>query len=106
MKQSLNLLEQIIEMAEVQSKELDAFNILRHKASKTLGENAVVFYLKQLRDLLQEEAKSTKTVNLGDKTFSIALGNGWTGSPETHPGIPCIVGDYPLGNFAPYEQTR
>jgi hypothetical protein len=73
MKQSLELLDQIIEMAQAQAKELDQFNLQRHKASRTIGENAVVFYLK----LIQLESQGTATqphVTLQGKTFQVALG--------------------------------
>ena len=96
MKQSTSLLNQIIEMAEVQAKELDAFNLQRHKASKTIGENSVVFYLKQLRELLQEEDKLPKTITVSGKTLSVALGDGSDTSFRADE----------LGNFSPYEQTR
>lgn len=57
MTQSIDLLDQIIEMAQVQAKDLDAYNLMRHKAMKTIGINPVVYNLQQLRELILIESK-------------------------------------------------
>lgn len=76
MKRSLELLNQILEMAEAQSELINKYYMAMHKASLTLGEKAVTFHLKQLRDLIQEEyATNNSRVTLGGKTFTVSLGS-------------------------------
>ncbi len=74
MNTSVVLLEQIIQMAEVQAKQLDAYHLANHKATKTLGENSVVFHLRILKDLLLEEASQPTKVVLAGKVMEVALG--------------------------------
>lgn len=132
MDKSLELLDQIKAMAEWQEKELKEFNLSRHKAARTVGEGALLFHLKILKDLMLNEAQGLEPASksmyspnyiattcglppgafsrwssniqtgivLDDKSYTIAYGvdNGWTGSPETHPGIPCIVVQPPVSH--------
>jgi hypothetical protein len=78
MTRSLELLDQILEMAKAQAKELDDYNILRHKALRTLGENAVVYHLGVLKELITKESSGElpdPTVNLGGKILQVSFGD-------------------------------
>lgn len=78
MNRQLILLDQIIEMAEQQEEELKKYYIMIHKASKTLGDSALLFYLKALKDLIIEENKSVTPatpVVLDGKTYQVAVGD-------------------------------
>lgn len=57
MTRTKELLNQIIEMAKVQAIELDKYNILIHKAMRTVGDNPVVFHLDLLKELIEIESK-------------------------------------------------
>ena len=72
MTKELQLLDQIIEMAEAQQKELNELNLKLHRASKTLGDTALVYYLGVLKELLTSQP--TKTLDLKGKTLTVALG--------------------------------
>lgn len=76
MNRSLILIDQIIEMAKEQDKELCDMYTKLHKSTRTIGDSAVVFYLARLRELLVEESKVEKADDavLNGKTFSIAYG--------------------------------
>jgi hypothetical protein len=71
MNKELILLNQIIEMAEVQEKDLRILNQSRHKSCKTEGEGALLFHLKQLKELLE---LNSKNVSLGGKDLTISFG--------------------------------
>lgn len=76
MNQSLTLLNQIIEMAEAQEIELKKAHLLQHKATRTLGESALLFHLKELLKLLQQECNAfPPVIQVGEKTLNVALGN-------------------------------
>ena len=60
MERSLTLLSQIIDMAKAQAKDLDAYNIMRHKALLTIGVNPVVHHLGLLEELMKEEFDNLK----------------------------------------------
>jgi hypothetical protein len=78
MKQALDLLNQIIEMAQQQDEDLKELNILKHRANRTVGEGIVVFHLKALKELLEKEIQSNKfgdSVTFGKNTFQVSLGN-------------------------------
>jgi len=75
MSTSLTLLDQIIEIAQAQEKELNKANLLLHKASRTVGESALLYHLKLLRQLLEsEEGKLPSRMKLGDKDMMVSLG--------------------------------
>lgn len=80
MQRSLELLEQIIGMAKEQDLELKKLYIQCRKATKAVGESAVLHYLIVLKELIADEAAGKipppppTPVTLGDKTYSIALG--------------------------------
>lgn len=58
MKETLNLLDQIIEVQEAQDLEFKRKNA-KKKASLTVGDSWMTFHLNQLRELLRkEDAKS------------------------------------------------
>ena len=84
MKRSLELLSQILVIAEAQEKEMNYANIKLHKALRTMGESALLFHLKCLQELIQIEATETvasvrppTTITLpGDKTYTVAYGHG------------------------------
>jgi hypothetical protein len=76
MKKSLELLEQILEIANAQEQELNAAYIKQHKALRTLGESSLLFHLKALKELIIEEAKAGKfeeSVDIRGKNFLVAL---------------------------------
>lgn len=77
MKQTLELLSQIEDMAKAQARQLDDYNILRHKALLTIGTNPVVHHLALLRELilLESGTHSSDTVQIDDKTFQVAFGD-------------------------------
>ena len=74
MDRSICLLDQILEMAKEQAKDLDEYNIKRHKAMRTIGKNAVVFHLELLKELILEESKFQSQVTLGGKQLEVSLG--------------------------------
>lgn len=87
MNTALNLLDQIIEMAQAQATELDQLNLERHKASKTIGTNSIVFHLHQLRELLTTKPLPS-TIELGNKTMTVAYGqNGISMGVGTDDGL-------------------
>lgn len=60
-KESLyNLVDQLIEMAKAQESELRMYRFAHHKGSKTLGEGALLFHLKQLKPMLEEFDKKNQ----------------------------------------------
>ena len=72
MKQALDLLDQILVIAQAQAADLDAYNIMRHKALKTVGKNAIVHNLEMLRELLVLEQEKMQPKPLYDsQDFSI-----------------------------------
>ena len=75
MKQALDLLDQILVIAQTQAADLDAYNIMRHKALKTVGKNAVVHNLEMLRELLEMEQKKLESKPL-DTTGGPLMLNG------------------------------
>lgn len=78
MKKSLELLEQILDLAKVQAKDLNDYNIKRHKALLTIGTNPVVFHLELLKELILEESgqndKNKDNVQVGEKNLNMAYG--------------------------------
>lgn len=74
MNRVLELLDQIIELAEEQEKALNQANIALHRASRTVGESSVLFHLKALRELIVKETLSSGPIKLGNKSFDIAIG--------------------------------
>ena len=70
---SLQLLDQIIEMAQAQEKFLKEANLKLNKATRTLGESSLVYHLKILRTLIQEEDKVPSQIKLGEKNFAVCL---------------------------------
>ena len=57
MKESLKLLDQIIEKVELEDLEYKQKMIKEHKASKSIGESWTLFHLKQLKNLIKEEIR-------------------------------------------------
>ena len=82
MKRSLELLEQILVIAEAQEKEMNEANIKLHKASRTVGESALLFHLKCLQELMAIEIAEGVSVPVppttitlpGDKTYTVSYG--------------------------------
>jgi hypothetical protein len=73
--QALQLLDQIIEMAEAQEKELKSAYLALNKASWTVGELALLHYLKVLKELLASQPKTDwDKIALDNKTLHVALG--------------------------------
>ena len=60
MKDSLKLLNQIIEKAEIEDLEYKRKMIEKHKASKSIGESWMLFHLKQLKELVEREHHGQK----------------------------------------------
>ena len=60
MRKSLQLLEQIIEAAENQDAEFKKNNAST-KGSRTVGESWMVYHLKLLEELLEEEEKKRES---------------------------------------------
>lgn len=83
MNQALDLLDQIIVVAQAQAKDLDDYNLMRHKALKTVGKNALVHNLEMLRELLdkEQETKPSTTITLAGKDYVLALGDNQFRSP-------------------------
>lgn len=54
-QKALNLLDQIIEMAQQDDKILKAVAIKANKASRSVGESSTVFHLRVLRELIEEK---------------------------------------------------
>ncbi len=50
----LGLIEQIIEQAERDDQKLKEYYLLKNKASKSEGDGFVLFYLRVLRDMIQD----------------------------------------------------
>ena len=70
----LTLLEQCQVIAEAQAKELDDYNIMRHKALKTVGVNSLVHHLRLVKELIEEEAKLAADITIGGKTMHTCVG--------------------------------
>jgi len=60
MKESLKLLDQIMEKAMFDDEEHKKEMIAKHKASKTVGESWMIFHLKKLKELIQKEGHEQK----------------------------------------------
>ena len=60
MKDSLKLLNQIIEKAEIEDLEYKREMLEKHKASKSIGESWMLFHLKQLKELVEKEHHGQK----------------------------------------------
>jgi hypothetical protein len=56
MKQALDLLDQIIDAAIYKDKAWKSLALQQHKAAQSLGDDTLIFHLRQLKELL--EAKS------------------------------------------------
>ena len=89
MTKELQLLDQIIEMAEAQEKELKQANLALHKASRTVGDGALLVHLRFLTELMKAEASAPMptTIQLGDKNFTVCLGS-VANTPFYSPGPP------------------
>ena len=75
MNNSIELLDQIIVIAEMRAKEFNALNLAAHRAVQTIGEDSVVFHLKNLRELLLLEQKPINTTEvIQGKEFIVSLG--------------------------------
>ena len=76
---AIQLLDQIIEMAKAQDKELNECNLKLHRASRTVGQSAVLFHLLQLKELLNQSPIIPNTITLGNKQLIISTGSDWCG---------------------------
>lgn len=56
MKESLKMLDQIIEKARFDDLQYKKQMIQKHEASKSVGESWMVFHLLELKKLIQEES--------------------------------------------------
>ena len=95
MNPQLELLDQIIEMAQAQAKKLNDYNLAHHKALQTIGEDPVVFHLKCLRELMVKDSLviSTKVV-LDNREFTVAVGG-----QKLQSNLPPDVEPFPAGPF-------
>ena len=60
MRKSLQLLDQIIEKAKLDDIEHKKNMIRNHKGSSSVGDSWMVFYLTQLKTLIEEESSGEK----------------------------------------------
>ena len=58
MSTELNLLNQIIEIAEAQDKEVRAYNTLRHKETKNVGISSLMYHLGVLKELMEKKEEA------------------------------------------------
>ena len=58
MNKSLQLLEQIIELAKAKDESWKQIHRQLHQASQSIGEDTIVFHLQQLKELIQEESQT------------------------------------------------
>ena len=74
MEQALNLLQQIITMAEEQDKIVKQYYLMTHKALKTVGDSSLVFHLNSLKELLSAHDCFGANVVLNGKELQVSLG--------------------------------
>jgi hypothetical protein len=59
MKRSLELVSQLIVIAEERDKAWKELHRKLNKASQSIGEDAITFHLRRLKELLEEESKTS-----------------------------------------------
>jgi len=76
MNQQLELLNQIIEMAQAQEQELKDLYLKVNKASKTVGETSVLFYLKRLKELMEQQGQIPERLVIDGHGMDVSFGGG------------------------------
>lgn len=88
MKRSLELVSQLIVIAEEKDRAWRELHRKLNKSSQSIGEDAITFHLRRLKELLEEEAKEYTPVN----SFQLSLS---TGTPIPLP-VTGVITDRPI----------